>query len=285
MNLAGSLALVLGLHLAPQFAAADRPSAVDFAFNRLYNFDFAGAHAILDRQIEATPDSPLPHAVKAVAYLYTELDRLKILQTDFFMDDDRVVDRRTLKPDPYTRAAFFEAVDRAKLRARRILAARPADRDALFALCMATGLVTDYAALIERRRFGSIPLAREHQIWVQKLLALDPPVYDAYLTLGTTEYVVSRIPFFLRWFVRIDHVEGSRERAVECLERVAKHGRYYAPFARVLLAVIHLRDGRQQQAERLLAGLAADFPENALIQREWQKARSLVHRSILASRR
>ena len=42
-----------------------------------------------------------------------------------------------------------------------LLAALP---DALLALCMTTGLVTDYAALIEKRRFGSFSLAKKSHV-------------------------------------------------------------------------------------------------------------------------
>ena len=278
MHLAVCLALVLGVEPAPQPVSLDQSSPIGRAFGRLYSFDFQGAHDILDARIEVTPDDPLPHAVKAAAYLFSELDRLKILQMDFFMDDDRVVDRRRLKPDPRTRETFFKEVEQSKQRALRVLAARPNDPNALFAICMATGLVTDYAALVERRRFGSFSLAKQNHVWVRKLLGLQPPVYDGYLTLGTAEYVVSRIPFFLRWFVRLDKVEGNRRKAVENLELVAAKGRYYGPFARVLLSVIHLRDRRPQEAERLLAGLAAEFPDNPLIRRELQRAGEQVRR-------
>ena len=74
------------------------------------------------------PRDPLPLCVKAAGHLFSELYRLKILELDFFTDDDKVVDRRALVPDPAVRRAFFQLLD-------------------------------DYAALIERRRFGSFSLS------------------------------------------------------------------------------------------------------------------------------
>ena len=41
-----------------------------------------------------------------------------------------------------------------------------------------------------------------------------------------TEYVLGSLPFFVRWFVRVDNVEGSKERGVETVTKVAQHGRY-----------------------------------------------------------
>jgi predicted Zn-dependent protease len=254
----------------------DTSTAVGRAFVRLYSFDFTGAQAILDRQIQADPQAPLPYSVKAAAYLFAELHRLKILQMDFFEDDDRVVDRKKLTPDPEVRKQFFRMVEMARERADARLATHPNDRDALFTHCMAAGLVTDYAALIERRRFGSFSLARKTQVWVERLMTLNPPVYDAQLAQGTTEYVLGSLPFFLRWFIRIHNVQGNKQKAVETLESVAARGRYYGPFARILLAVIHLREKRPWEAEKLLAELVKEYPENPLLKRELARTRKIT---------
>jgi hypothetical protein len=251
------------LAFAALLAPSSTEAALDRAFNRLYNFDFPGAHAILDRHIQSDPDDPLLHGVKAAAYLYSELARLHILEADFFLDNDKLVDRRKLVPDPAVRDAF-----RASIATTERLAAAHPGRDSLFAQSMAAGLVMDYAALVERRRFGSFPLAKRTQAFALKLLAMDPPVYDAYLTTGTIEYVVGNIPFIFRWLVRIDQIKGNRRKGMADLELVARHGRYYGPLARVMLAVINLREKRPAQAREILAALVADYPENPLFRKE-----------------
>lgn len=259
--------------LPAQPPKAEPPTALDRAVTRLYNFDFAGTHKILDENTRVDPEHPLNYAIRAAALLFSELDRLKILQMDFFMDDDKVVDRKKLKPDPAVREAFFKAIGEARQRATARLAVGADDREALFAMCLAAGLVTDYAALIERRRFGSVPLSRQTQLYARKLLALNPPDYDAYLTMGTVEYVVGSIPWIFRWLIRFEGVQGSKQRGVENLQLVARHGRYYAPFGRILLSVIYLREKKPQEAERLLAALVRDFPENPLLRRELNQVR------------
>jgi hypothetical protein len=244
----------------------------------MYNFDFPAAHAILDRQIRLDPQDSLPYAVKAAAYLFAELHRLKVLQMEFFEDDDRVIDRRKLTPDPTVRTEFFRLVEAARQRANARLAAHPGDRDALFTLCMAAGLVTDYAALIERRRLASFPLARQTQAYVHKLQLLKPPVYDAYLAMGTTEYVVGSIPFFFRWFIHIENIEGSKQRGIETLQLVSERGRYYPPFARILLAAIAVREKRLADAQKLLADALEEYPENPLVRMELQRVNAALRR-------
>ena len=259
----------------PEKSNTDTP--IHRAFNRLYNFDFAGAHGILDKAIAAEPQAPLPWSVKAAAYVFAELNRLRILEIDFFLDDDRVVDRRKLAADPAVRDTFFRAVRTAERLANARLAGKPDDPEALFALCMAAGVVMDYATMVERRRFGSLPLARRTHSYARKLLALNPPVYDAHMTYGTIEYVVGSMPFFLRWFVRFDQIKGSKQKGIEELELVARRGTYYGPFARILLAVIHTREKRPEMAEKLLEGLVSEFPENPLLRKELLRIRKLAH--------
>jgi hypothetical protein len=257
--------------------AAQPATLIDQAFDRLYNFDFKRAQEILDRQRQLTPEDPLPLSVKAASYLFFELYRLKILELDFFTDDDKVVDRRALVPDPAARRAFLQSLDGAERLAGVRLASRPDDPGALFALSMATGLETDYAALVERRRFGSFSLSKRNQVYARKLLALNPPVDDAYMTFGTVEYVVGSLPFYLRWLVRLAQIGGSKEKAIEDLELVARRGRYYGPLARMTLAVIHVREKRPDKAEVLLAGLVSDFPENPLFRKELLRVSRLAH--------
>jgi hypothetical protein len=267
------IALAGGLGAAEPVEKADTDAALKRAYGRLYNFDFNGAQDILDHQLQLDPQQPLIPATKAAAYLFSELDRLRILELDFFTDDEKVVDRRKLIPDPNIRTKFLRTVDESDKLANARLAAKPDDPDGLLALCMTTGLVTDYAALIEKRRFGSFSLAKKSHIWAKKLLDLNPPVVDAYMTFGTAEYIVGSLPFFFRWFVHLDNVEGSKKKGIDELELVAKQGKYYGPFARMLLSVIAMREKRPWDAETLLAGLATEYPQNPLIRQELARAR------------
>jgi len=272
-----SILFATGFASAAQVARIDDETALKQAYAHLYNFDFTGAQDILDRQRQVSPQAPLLPATKAAAYLFSELDRLRILELDFFTDDDKVVDRHKLIPDPAIRAKFFQTVEETEKLANARLATKPDDPDATLALCMTTGLVTDYAALIEKRRFGSFALAKKSHIWAKKLLDLKPPVVDAYMTFGTAEYIVGSLPFFLRWFVHMDSVEGSKKKGIDELELVSKEGKYYGPFARMLLAVIAMREKRPWDAETLLAGLATDYPANPLIREELARARKMAN--------
>ncbi len=241
---------------------------IEVAFSRMYDYDFAGAHAALDAQAAIEPGDPLVYSTRAAAYLFGELGRLKILESEFFMHDENLVDDRTLKPDPAVRQKFLEAVAAARQRAVARLASAPDDRNALFAMAMSACVVADYTGLVERRQWRFLTLSKETERYVDRLLALNPPVYDAYYNVGILEYVVGSLPFFVRWFVPLDTVEGNKRKGIDALKIVARQGRYYGPFARVLLAVVSLREGKLADAQALLDGLAREYPNNALFAKE-----------------
>jgi hypothetical protein len=248
---------------------APPPGPIDRAFQRLYNFDFAGTLAILDETGRAEPANALVPAVRAGTYLFMEMNRLKILETRFFMNNDNLVDGGgKLRPDPQVRVRLFAAIEEGRAKAGARLRTAPDDVDALFAQCMLAGVETDYTALVEGRTWRSLKLAPTTLEPARRLLARKPPCYDAYLNFGSLEYIVGDLPFFIRWFVRYDGVQGNKRRGIDQLKLTARQGRYYGPFARILLVVVSLREKKTEDARLLLAELVRDFPENPLFRRE-----------------
>jgi tetratricopeptide (TPR) repeat protein len=261
------LILIADWNAAPACAQNDS-TEVDRAFHRLYNFDFTGAHSIIDAHIQSNPDDPLGYSLRGAVFLFTELHRLQILDIDFFSDDDKVTDKKRLKPDPTARLNIFSATAEARRKAAAQLVQRPEDRTALFAQCMASGLEAEYSGLVEKKYLRSCSLAKENQSHARRLLALNPPFYDAYVTLGSTEYLVANLNFIFRLFVRFENIKGNRQKAIENLKLAIDQGRYYQPYAKILLTVVYLREKRVDDALTIMKELERDFPENPLFKKE-----------------
>ncbi len=266
-----SFAVWLGLLAATAcFAAAPihYEPAIDDAFAHLYNSDFDGSRAILDRYIAAHAADPLAYSVKASAYLFFELDRLGILESEFFKDDRRIADKRKLMPDPKIHDLLYAALKQAQDLANADLARNPSDANALFALCLANGNLTDYVALVEKRQMQSLSINKVGYRDAKRLLQIAPDYYDAYLTTGFTEYLIGSIPVLFRLFVRFDDVRGDTQAGVRNLQTVAANGHYLKSFAKILLATAYLRDKHIAQARGLLRELNQEYPRNPLLKRE-----------------
>lgn len=254
------------------FGATEAPS-IDQALHSMYNFDFVTAHQTLDALVQVHPEDPLPYAFRASAYLFSELDRLQILEAEFLTDDEKIVEKKKQKldPDPTVRERFLKALNDAMTRGDAALRRDANDKNALFAMCIAQGVNTDYIALVEKRQMSSLSPAKRSNNYAQRLLKLDPKFYDAYLTAGFTEYLVGSLPFFVKWFVKFDNVSGSKERGIRNLELTASDGHYFKPFAKILLGICALREKRPLDAQKFLAALARDFPRNPLFRKELVK--------------
>jgi hypothetical protein len=246
---------------------ADSPE-IGEAFNHLYNFDFPAAHANIDRYIAAHPGEPIGYAIRAAAYLFFELDRLGILESEFLTSDKHIAEKKGIRPDPDIREKFLKAAEDARSRAEAALAANPSDRQALFSMSIVEGVTTDYMAFVEKHQIASLSPAKRSNGYAQQLLKLKPQCVDAYITAGISEYMVGSLPFFLRWFVHFDGVQGSKEQGVKNLELVVSDGHYFKPFAKILLGIIDLREKHPRETEKLLESLAHDYPSNPLFRKE-----------------
>lgn len=168
----------------------------------------------------------------------------------------------------------MRSTDLAVRLSQEILERQPSDSEPLFAKALAYGIRTDYTALIEKKKLETLGKARESHQHALELVQKHPQYADGYLTTGISEYFMARLPFFVKWIFKLPEVEGTKEKAQSNLELAAVEGRYLRPFARILLAVIAIREKEPEEARKWLEGLVRDYPQNPLFRRELEKLRS-----------
>lgn len=234
----------------------------------MYNLDFAGAHNTFHQYQQANPQDPMGFVSDAAAYLFSEFERLHVLESDLFVDDNHFDNRRKLTPDAKLKSEFDAHLAMAEDLANHKLAQDGKDTNALLAKVMANGLRGDYAALIEKRNLTSLGYIKTSRALAQQLLTIDPTCYDAYLSLGAENYLLGVNAAPVRWVLRLTGAQTDKQQGIDQLRTVAEKGHYLAPFARLLLAVAALRNKDKQTAKTLLAGLATEFPDNKLYSKE-----------------
>ena len=244
------------------------PPDLNRGYQQMYNLDFGGAHSTFGTYQQAHPEDPMGHVSNAAAYLFSEFDRLHILESDLFTDDHKFDARGKLTPDPAVKIEFEKELAKSSDLANKILAQNPQDKNALFAQVLANGLRGDYAAMIEKRNLASLSYMKTSRMLAQQLLVIDPTCYDAYLAIGVENYLLGSSPAPVRWVLRITGAQTDKEEGVQRLRLTADKGHYLAPFARLLLAVAALRDKDPQTARTLLASLVVEFPGNLLYAKE-----------------
>ena len=235
---------------------------------KMYDLQFDEAHRVFGEWKQNHPADALGPASDAAAYLFSELARLGVLESELFTDDTRFQNRAKPRPDPQLKPRFDHEIERTERLADAALQAAATDPNALFAKALTFGLRADLASLIEKQDLAALKYTKQGRIITDKLTALDPKAYDAYLGLGVENYLLSLKPAPLRVLLWMTGSQVDRDKGLEELRLTAQYGHYLEPFAKLLLAVAALRDNNRSLARELLSGLHNRFPDNPLYLRE-----------------
>ena len=166
---------------------------------------------------------------------------------------------------------FFAADKQTLALAQPLLQKNPDDANALFAMTLSLGMQADYASLIDRHQLDSLKMIREADSYAKRLLAVAPNADDAYLTLGAANYIIGSLPTFKRFLLGFAGIHGDKKLGIEQLQIAADGGHYLKPFAKILLALVALREKKPEVARVQLKELVAEYPENPLFASELAK--------------
>ena len=260
-----ALALLLAADLGRAADIGSAPNGLELGYLQMYDLQFSAAHKTFGNYAQVYPDDALAPVSDAAAYLFAEFDRLKILQSEFFVHDENFRgEHQKLNADPAVRKAFDADLAKADALTKSALRAMPRDTNALFASVMSLGLRADFDGLIDKRDLSALSSVKTGRAIAERLLTIDPSYYDAHLAVGVENYMLSLKAAPVRWFLQLAGAQTDREVGVERLTLTAEKGHYLKPYARLLLAVDALRRKDTGKAREILTALTQQFPHNRL---------------------
>ena len=264
------LILLLSLIQTPA-TPVEPPVLLQQGFNEMYNLSFDSAHKIFQTWEKTHPEDPESPVFDAAAYLFSEFDRLRILQSQFFVEDRNFTTKHVLPADPHIKQLFEAALDESKKRADAKLAKSPYDEASLFANTLRLGLHANYVSLIEKHELQALSEVKEATQIAQTLLDRYPDRYDAYIAMGIENYLLSQKAAPVRWVLHFGGAQTDKDVGIQKLTLTATKGQYLKPYAELLLAVAALRDKNKEEARRYLTDLSTHFPRNPLYRDELKK--------------
>ena len=264
-----SLTLMLFCGIGMVWAATPLTgNPLDEGYRDMYNLRFLDAHIKFQQWMKDHSEDPMGPVSDAAAWLFSEFERLHVIDVQLFANQSKFDSRSALTADPMVRKSFNDRLNLASTLADAALKKNGKDARALYVKTLVSGMRSDYALMIDRKDLTALNYSKEASAWSKQTLAANPTMYDAYLASGVENYMLSLKWAPLRWLLSFSGAGTSREEGIRLLKLTATQGYYLAPFARMMLAVAALRENRPQEARAILIDLKKEFPQNALYDRE-----------------
>jgi hypothetical protein len=241
-------------------------------FQALYVQNFTEAREKFAAWESQHPDEPFGQVAVAASYLFEELYRQGVLSSDFFLNEKRFLKGIEGKPDPVRMKSFQEAIQLARQLARQRLEKNAHDPEGLFAVALSAGMESDADMILKKEHLEALKRLKEASANAKELLAQQPDANDAYVALGTANYIIGSLSGGTRFLLRFGGIHGDKKLGMEQLGNTIEKGRYLQPYAKILLALAARREKQNPLAQKLLLELSQEFPESPLYAAEYAKA-------------
>jgi len=269
--------LLLAGTACPAVANQDGPAftpvpELSTGFQSLYAQKFAEARDEFDVWESRHPEEPFGEIAVAACYLFEELFRQGVLSSDFFLNEKRFLNGIEGKPDAARMKSFEGAIALARKLAKKRLASDAREPEALFALTLAAGMESNADMMLKKQHLESLKRLKEANEYAKQLLAEQPDADDAYVALGSANYIIGSLSGGTRFVLWFGGIHGDKKLGMEQLRRTIDGGRYLRPFAKILLALAARREKQDLVAQKLLRELSEEYPESPLFAAEYAKA-------------
>ena len=236
--------------------------SLEEAFNHMYRLQFPEARTEIAAYQNLHPNDALGKAAEAASYLFEEFEAKGVLTSAFFLDDKRFLGGVEGSPEVNRNLKFLEANRQARAMAQERLRNYSRDPDPLLVLSIADGMESNYDAMIEKKQLASLSMLKQADAEATKVLSIDPDAKDAYVSLGSANYIIGCLPGYKKAFLWFGGVHGDKQRGIEQMQSAASGGHFLRPFAKIMLALAYEREHQYREAGMLLAELHKEFPEN-----------------------
>ena len=272
-----AVALATGL-LGPSLAAGN-PESVALrmkASAQAYNLDRDDAIVTFHQAIAADPQDAAAYRGLATALWLSITFRRGNMTVDDYLGRVSKPSVPQAPPAAETVNAFREAIEKAMAIGRQRVAANAKDADAHYQLGAAVGLRASYTATVDGSTTGAFRAAREAYNEHELVLSLDPRRKDAGLIVGTYRYIVSALSLPVRWMAYMVGFGGDKARGLQMIEEAAAYGGDNQEDARFALILLYNREGRYDDAMKVIDMLRAKYQRNRLM---WLEAASTALRA------
>jgi tetratricopeptide (TPR) repeat protein len=263
--LAGVLRIQPDTFLAQSLKTAEFQEGATKGFDHVYNLDYEDARVAFENLRQQYPKHPGPPLYLALTLWQRELFQRQDLGLDRLVAPESFIQATGRQMPAEDRDAFLRYIAESQAFSRAILKERSGDRDARYFLGAAHGALAAFALTIDHDKRETFRQGRQAYQYHMGIVMEQPDYYDAYVTLGLYEYVVAKLPWYLKWVAQIAGYKGTEERSFKYLRTAATRSRFASVNARNLLVVLCLREKMYDEALQNAQFLHNQYPRNFLL--------------------
>ncbi|MDP9338400.1 MAG: hypothetical protein M3P45_05985 [Acidobacteriota bacterium] len=255
--------------MAPSFTPIPELTS---GFEMLYTQKFPEARVKFKDWEVQNPQEPFGEVAIAASYLFEEFYRQGVLTSDFFLNEKKFLSGIDGKPDAELMNKFQGALVKTRALANQRLKQNSADTEALFALTLAAGMESDADMILRKERLEALKLLKLANEYAKTLLQQRPDANDAYVALGSANYIIGSLSGGMRFLLTFGGVHGDKKLGMQQLGKSADGGLYLRPFAKIMLALAARREKQDALAQKLLHELSQEFAASPLFEAEYAKS-------------
>jgi tetratricopeptide (TPR) repeat protein len=278
---------------SPLFAAQGSAPVLDDKLTRsiyegmddIYNLDYDRAAKRFEEMVRQEPKNPVGYTYLSFLLWIRELNAKKELTIDRFASPDFFSESKRFKVtvDPSVEREFQEMTQRAIAAAKAVLLEHDAeDPLALLMLGKAYGNLASFEATLKRSWWSAFRHGVQAHNYHRRLLGNRTYVNDVYQILGVSDYIAGSLPWKLRWVGFLLGHSGHKQRGKERLKLAAEKSLFAREDSKILLALIHTREGNFQQAYQYLEDVHKKYPKNYLLEMDMGGLAVLMRKYDLA---
>lgn len=239
--------------------------AINKCSGAIYRLEYDEAIELITENIQQFPGHPGPTLARAAAIWLRELFERQEFDLDNFIAPShftRDAERHMPEAD---RDAFFRDVQEAKRLAELYLLGHPNDKEGRYYLGAAESALAVFTFTVEHDYMKALKHGRKAYQIQKAIVEEDPEFYEAYMTVGTYEYILGNLPWYIKWIAALAGLKGSEQRGFEYLILAAKKSAFISKEARMLLMVLYVREEEYAYGLQIAQQMHHLYPDNFIL--------------------
>jgi hypothetical protein len=239
--------------------------AVQRSSAAIYRLDYDEAIELITENAEYFPNHPGPPLARAAARWLRELYGRQEFNLSNFITPSHFTQDTVYQMPEKDREAYFNDIQESKRLAELYLEQHPNDKEGRYYLGAVESALAVFSITIDHSYLKALQHGRKAYQIQKAIVEEDAAFYDAYMTVGTYEYILGNLPWYIKWVAALAGLRGSEQRGFEYLVLAAEKAPFVSKEARMLLMVLYVREKEYAYGLQIAQQMHRLFPRNFLL--------------------